>query len=246
MFAGGFDLAAATHVCDRLDEYQVLDVLDSLVRKSLVTAQRTGGHTRYGMYETIRQFAEEQLAATADIADVRNAHAAYFAAQAIAYWDIWDGPGMRVALDWVDVEFANLRAGFRWAADHRHLDTASAIAAHTTLLAHMLQQWEPVGWSEEILEAATTADLTQLPRLYTAASLCVYTGQPEDSVRYAQKALALEADSRYDGFLTGLSAVMEANAHVYSGRIDRGIEILADLAIRLQPKLDARACFGLS
>ena len=149
VFAGGFDLAAATHLCDRLDEYQVLDVLESLVRKSLVTAQRTGAHTRYGMYETIRQFAEEQLAATADIADVRNAHAAYFAAQAIAYWDVWDGPGIRVALDWVDVEFANLRAGFRWAADHRHLDTACTIAAHTTLLAQMLQQWEPVGWSEE-------------------------------------------------------------------------------------------------
>ncbi len=49
VFAGGFDLAAATHLCDRLDEYQVLDVLDSLVRKSLVTAERTGGHTRYGM-----------------------------------------------------------------------------------------------------------------------------------------------------------------------------------------------------
>ena len=45
----------------------------------------------------------------------------------------------------------------------------------------------------------------------------------------------MEADWRYDGFQTGLSAVMEANAHVYSGRIDRGIEILSGLAIRLQP-----------
>ena len=93
VFAGGFDLTAATHVCDSLDEYQVLDVLDSLVRKSLVTAQRTGGHTRYGLSETIRQFAEEQLAATDDIGHVRDRHARYFAAQAGAFWDVYNGPG---------------------------------------------------------------------------------------------------------------------------------------------------------
>ena len=68
VFAGGFDLAAASRSCggDGLDEYAVLDVLDSLVRKSLVTAERVGGHARYGMLETIRQFAEDQLAATGD------------------------------------------------------------------------------------------------------------------------------------------------------------------------------------
>ena len=52
------------HLRTRLDEYAVLDVLDSLVRKSLITVERVGGHARYGMLETIRQFAEEQLAAT--------------------------------------------------------------------------------------------------------------------------------------------------------------------------------------
>ena len=67
VFADGFDLAAATHVNDGLDDYHVLDVLDSLVRKSLVTVDPVGGHARYGMLETIRQFAEDQLAATGSI-----------------------------------------------------------------------------------------------------------------------------------------------------------------------------------
>ena len=152
VFAGGFDLAAATHLCDPFDEYTVLDVLDSLVRKSLITVEQHGGHARYGMYETIRQFAEEQLAATDNIADIRDRHARYFAAQAVAHWDLWDGPGQRVALDWVDVEFANLRAGFRWAADRHDLVTATAIAAHTTLLGQVLMRYESVGWAEEILD----------------------------------------------------------------------------------------------
>ena len=66
MFAGGFDLAAVVAVAgpDGGDEYGLLDVVDSLVRKSLVVVERVGGHARYSMSETIRQFAQEQLAAT--------------------------------------------------------------------------------------------------------------------------------------------------------------------------------------
>ena len=50
------------------------------------------------------------------------------------WWDRWDGPGYDAASDWVDAEFANLRAGFRWAADRDDLVTATAIAAHTAML----------------------------------------------------------------------------------------------------------------
>ncbi len=231
VFAGGFDLAAATHVCENLDEYLVLDVLDSLVRKSLVAAQRSAGHTRYDLWETIRQFAEEQLAATADIAEVRNRHARYFAAQAVAHFDIWDGPRQRVALDWVDAEFANLRAGFRWAADRYDLVTATTIAAHTSMLAVLLQRYESVGWAEEILDAATAADVRQLPRLYTAASLACLSGGDETAIGYAQTAVALDADPRYSGFPPGWSRYWEAPAQLFTaGRVERCLEICNDLA----------------
>ena len=232
VFAGGFDLAAARAVLgpDGGDEYAVLDVVDSLVRKSLVTVERVGGHARYGLSETIRQFAQDQLAATGTIGEVRDRHARYFAEQAVAHWDMWDGPGQRVAVDWVDVEFANLRAGFRWAADQDDLATAAAIAAHTAMLAFNLQRFEPAGWAEEILEAATAADLAQLPRLYTAASLCAFTGRTEAAVGYAQAAVAMQADPRYDPFDAGWSPYLEALAHLWAGRLDRFVEIAAALA----------------
>ena len=80
VFADGFDLAGAAHLNEALDEYTVLDTLDSLVRKSLVSADQVGGHTRYRLLETIRQYAEDQLAATGTIHEVRDRHAAYYAA----------------------------------------------------------------------------------------------------------------------------------------------------------------------
>jgi predicted ATPase len=45
------------------DDYAVLDLLDALVRKSLLVVDRSAGRARYSMLETIRQFADERLAA---------------------------------------------------------------------------------------------------------------------------------------------------------------------------------------
>jgi predicted ATPase/class 3 adenylate cyclase len=229
VFAGGFDLAAATVICGRVDEYEVLDLLESLVRKSLVVVERVDGHTRYGLLETIRQFSEERLAATGTSDEVRDRHARYFAGQAIAHWDVWEGPGYDVAVEWLEVEFANLRAGSRWAADHADLVTATGIAAHATMLGFLVQRYEPVGWTEEILQAATAAEVEQLPRLYTAAAICIFTGYADAGVGYAQIAVTLADDRRYDGFTTWDELIL-ANAHLYTGRVDLFIETYSHLA----------------
>ena len=120
----------------------------------------------------------------------------------------------------------NLRTALRWAADHADLATAAAIAAHSALLAWTLYRFEAVGWVEEILVAATAADLRQLPRLYTAAGLCQFTGRPDAAgVGYAETAVALEANPCYEPFGNGWSNVFEYAAHFYAGHGDRTVEI---------------------
>jgi predicted ATPase len=94
VFAGGFDLESACAVAgtDDLDEYTALDLLDALVRKSLLIADRASGRTRYSMLETIRQFAEEHLVARGEAAEARNAHARYFAGREADIMALWDSP----------------------------------------------------------------------------------------------------------------------------------------------------------
>src|SRR5262249_56649701 len=92
VFAGGFDLQSACAVAgsDDLDEYPILEVLDALVRKSLLVADRSSERARFSMLETIRQFAEEQLVAHGEATATRAAHARYFAqreAEILAMWD---------------------------------------------------------------------------------------------------------------------------------------------------------------
>jgi len=93
VFAGGFDLQSACAITGSDDDYAVLDLLDALVRKSLLIADRSSGRTRYSMLETIRQFADEQLAASGAADQVRGAHARYFAGREADVLALWTVPG---------------------------------------------------------------------------------------------------------------------------------------------------------
>lgn len=235
VFSGGFDLASGAAVCalDGVDEAALLDVLDSLVGKSLVVVARSvDGRVRYSMEETIREFAVDELAASGAERDVRDGHARYFGGGAVDQFAIWDGPRQRLALDWVDDEFANLRAAFRWAMSGADVSTAVAIAAHVALMAMPLQRHEPTAWAEEVVVAARESEDVFLPRLLMGASFCVFAGRVDDSIAYAQQAQALEDDPRFDAFDPGWAAMCEANAWRYAGDADRFVVILADLVGR--------------
>jgi predicted ATPase len=123
VFAGGFDLQSACAVAGLKDsdDYAVLDLLDAIVRKSLIVADRSTGRTRFSMLETIRQFAEEQLATRGAATEVRAAHARHFAGCEADILALWDSPRQREAYTWFTVELANLRTAFRWAADYGNL-----------------------------------------------------------------------------------------------------------------------------
>ena len=112
----------------------MLDLLDALVRKSLLVADRSTGRTRYSMLETIREFVEEQLVARGEATEVRTAQARYFAGREADIMALWDSPRQREAYDWFAVELANLRTAFRWAADQGDLDAAATIATYTAFL----------------------------------------------------------------------------------------------------------------
>jgi predicted ATPase/class 3 adenylate cyclase/DNA-binding CsgD family transcriptional regulator len=224
VFPGGFDIASMTEVLGLDDELVVLDLVDSLVRKSLVIADGASGAARYVLLETIRQFAEDELAATGTLDAARDRHAHRFAGEAVERWQRWNGPAWRECVDWLEVELANLRAAFRWSRARGDLESATDIAAHGALMGASIQLFETVGWAQELLEAATGASTRHLPRLYTGAAWGCFTGRAAEAVVAAQTAGTLEQDPRYAPCEPGLSGLIEALAHVYSGHLDRYVE----------------------
>jgi predicted ATPase len=214
VFAGGFDIQSTCAVAgfddiDDYDDYAVLDLLDALTRKSLLVADRSSGRTRFSMAETIRQFAEEQLAARGVADEVRAAHARHFAQREIDIMALWDSPRQREAYDWFTLELANLRAAFRWAADQGDLNVAAPIATYAAWFGFLTENCEPIAWAEELIEPARAIDHPQLTALYVVASNCYMAGRIDQGIRYteaAQRAISSGSDRvpyGAEGFLGG-------------------------------------------
>ena len=224
VFAGGFDLqsACAAAGSEESDDYAVLDLLDALVRKSLLVADRSAGRTRYSMLETIRQFAEEQLVASGSATECRAVHARHFAGSEGDILALWDSPRQREAYTWFTTELANLRTAFRWAADHDDFDTAAAIATYAAFLGFCVEKYEPIAWAEELIEPARAVDHPRLAALYVMASGCYTTGRVEAAVRYSDAAQTVLGSGRGE-LPYGLQSWL-LGAYVYIGQPERGVE----------------------
>ena len=154
------------------DDYAILDLLDALVRKSLLVADRSSGRTRFSMLETIRQFAEEQLVASGTADEVRTAHARHFAGREADILALWDSPRQREAYTWFTVELANLRTAFRWAADHGDLDVAATIATYAAFLGYLGRKLRADSLGRRAHRARPRRRPPAARALYVMASLC--------------------------------------------------------------------------
>jgi predicted ATPase/class 3 adenylate cyclase len=232
VFSGGFDLKSACAVAgsDDIDEYAILDLLDALVRKSLLIADRSTGRSRFSMLETIRQFAEEQVVASGEANEARSAHARHFANREADIMALWDSPRQREAYIWFTTELANLRTAFRWAAEQGDLDVAAPIATYAALLGVMVENYEPVAWSEELIEPGKPIKHPRLRDLYVMATQCYNTGRIQEAVRYGdagQTLLLGGPDSQPSGFEAWLGGV-----YTQIGHPERSIEWSRDLLAR--------------
>jgi predicted ATPase len=172
VFTGGFSLESVCAVTGSDDEFVTLDLLDALVRKSLIAADRSSDHTRFSMLETIRQFAEDKLVARGGASRLRTAHARYFAGREAIMMSVWDGPRQPEAYYWFSTEMANLRSGFRWSADQGDLDAATAIVNVAGWLGVLVENVEPIAWAEELLNQLVRR-IIQGSRLCAGSRLCV-------------------------------------------------------------------------
>ncbi|WP_309716781.1 tetratricopeptide repeat protein [Armatimonas sp.] len=81
LFAGGWILDAAEAVCsdESIEDWEVLDLLTSLVDKNLVLAEQEEKQTRYRLLETMREYATEKWEGQGDdISSVSRRYAEFF------------------------------------------------------------------------------------------------------------------------------------------------------------------------
>jgi len=230
VFAGGFDLESACAVggSDDPDDFAILDLLDALVRKSLLVADRSAGRTRFSMWETIRQFAEEQLVARGEATEARDAHARYFARRESDILALWDSPRQREAYDWFATELPNLRTAFRWAADHDDLDVAAAIATYAAFLGFWVEQFEPAAWAEELVEPARAIDHPRLAQLYAMATQCYAVGRLDDALAYVEAGRLAIDSNRFEPVPYDFESWL-GGPYIWTGVPERWLELCRNM-----------------
>jgi predicted ATPase/class 3 adenylate cyclase len=116
MFKGGWTLAAAESVSTGQDlrAWEVLDLLTSLVDKSLVVADITEDRQRYRYLEMIRQYALERLEESGEGEEISKKHSEYYLNLAEeSSTELW-GPKQGAWLSLLKIEHDNLRASLEW------------------------------------------------------------------------------------------------------------------------------------
>ncbi len=116
ILAGGFDIDTAASVCagDALEEPSVLELLVSLVDKSLIVADTTGERERFRLLESTAAYALEKLKALGEYERLARRHAEYFRNQATIADEKY---GSDSTIGWVKaakLELDNYRAALEW------------------------------------------------------------------------------------------------------------------------------------
>ncbi len=202
VFVGGFDLAAAEAVCadDEVEADDMLDLVTSLVEKSLVTMDQRDGQGRLRMLETIREYAGEKLGEDGGTQAAAARHCEFFFALSKQARDGMQGPRQREWLDRLDLEQDNLRAAVALAqSDQGGVDPLIALK----MVVALQNFWIMHGGAGEgravvraMLEhpAVKGLAMARAHGLYVGAALALDQGDLDEALAMLQDCLALRRE----------------------------------------------------
>jgi len=194
IFVGGFTLETATAVCAEsdMDEIVVLDLLSSLVDKSLLQAEVEVGVTRYLHLESTRQYAREKLTDAGEQHAVTYRHARTFLALAEQLDVAWQTTADRAWFAQAQPELENFRAALSWAfGAGGDLLLGQRLVGVLRLVWVSFSTAEGLRWVHAAQEQAADAPASVLAGIDMAeAILAAQLAYHKESLRAAERALA--------------------------------------------------------
>ena len=192
VFQGGFTLDACEAVCadDELDRYAVLDLLTSLVDKSLVLVEEREALSRYALLESIRQYALDRLVEAGEADLLRDRHADAFVALAESTAPILGtdtGSG-----DVLGADAANLYAAIDYTAEaepEKALGLCTALAYWWLLTGRLVEG--PAALTRALDATAGQRSTLRCGALFWRGYLAFFAADYERTQQDATEALAL-------------------------------------------------------
>ncbi|WP_214415499.1 ATP-binding protein [Sphaerisporangium fuscum] len=189
VFSGGFDLEAAEKVCagDGIGAGEMLDLIDALVDKSILSMDESGGGVRYRMLETIREYARDKLAASDRLTALRRRHRDYFRDLTESACRQWFGPDQVAWSARLEREHANLQAALEFClTEPGEAQSALTIAANLSVFFESGYVSEGRRWFDRALAMAPEPTPARAAALLANASALELQGD----IAAAKKVLA--------------------------------------------------------
>ena len=191
VFNGSFTVSAIEGVCtdEAVCVGDVIDVLGSLVAKSLVVALPDG---RYRLLETVRLYAEEQLVAAGEAQHVRNRHRDWF----LEWVESFPATGSLFSFetgDRMELEHDNIAAATNWSLAEERPELAGRLAAATNPMWRFhVHHDEAAQWLRAVLAHAQTLEPDLHVICGTWATQATIALMTEDTVELARATTSVE------------------------------------------------------
>jgi predicted ATPase/DNA-binding CsgD family transcriptional regulator len=194
VFSGGCTLEAAEAICvGDAHDVDVLEGLAALVDQQLLRQEEASGEPRFGMLETVREYALWRLENSSEAEELRQRHARHFLALAERAEPELRGPQQRAWLDRLEREHANLRAALGWVLERGEAETALRLSSALRWF------WEQRGylgeglrWLERALAEGAGAPTPVRAKAHNAAGGLAWPLQRyEAAAAHLQECLAL-------------------------------------------------------
>jgi predicted ATPase len=235
------DADAARAICGGggVPPENVLDVLDRLVERSLVTTRTETGVTRFGMLETLREYARDRLRDRGELEHMRDLHADWYALQA-------DRNARDVESDWTleifsegMAAFEEVRTACAWAVEHDSSPLrAFRLVRPLWALAHSSHAREIATMCESALARWPEGggEMRQVA-LGAAAVAHLVAGDAEASRARSSEAERAEAEGAGPALLAHRAAalvsyVFDADPEATLERIERVVALACKLSVR--------------
>lgn len=194
-FAGGFTLDAVEAVCagDGVEEFEILDLVDSLIERSVLLRDDTDpDRVRYRMLETIRAYGADKLD-PADGDQRRRAHLAWHAALTERFAAEWFGADQVGWCRRLRCEIGNLQVALETA-----LDSADTAPVALGIVTRLEPFWVVTGrvtearrWLDRALAATSDAGARRIDALLLAAELAALQGALDIATPFLDEARTL-------------------------------------------------------
>jgi predicted ATPase/DNA-binding CsgD family transcriptional regulator len=216
VFVGSFSLEAAEVICADTPRDDVAADFAALLEHSLLRRLATSDDApRYGMLETLREFAGDRLNESGEAQLPRARHAAYFCALVERAAQDNYTPAESTWIPRLTVELSNLRAALAWAEAH-DASMLRRLASGLWWFWRTRGSWvEADGWLGRALRTSATMGIGQTELLVQAADVAMNLGEIPRAEGLLAEAVGVGRDA---GETKGLAESLMAQGQLLAGQ----------------------------